>query len=62
MRNLVRQALRCKAISYLEAVRLLAWEAQAKRERNPYLELPPDLQPAMDVLILLSLPASQTLH
>lgn len=62
MRNLVKQALRCQAISYLEAVRLLAWESKAKRERNPFLELPPNLQPAMDVLILLALPAGKTLH
>ena len=26
--------------SYLEAVRLLAWEAKSQAERNPFLELP----------------------
>ena len=62
MRNLVKQALQCQAISYLEAVQLLAWESRAKREHNPFLELPPNLQPAMDVLLFLALPTDQTLH
>ena len=37
-------------------------EQKPSGNRNPFLELLPNLQPAMDVLILLALPAGKTLH